>query len=356
MNPDWKEFLQQNGAEFATNSADISSDQSEIVSFDGPENETLISSQDLLLSNPLERGLIKVSGVDAETFLQNQLTNDIRNVSESNHQLSAWCSPKGRIIATFKVFKREGDFYLTLSRDLIERVEKKLRLYVMMSKVIIEDVSNTMIHFSFSGKESDKQIENILGVKFSTNHETLHQKSISFLYTHIDESTNVSRFDIFVDDIDEAKQLWNQLNEVSSPVGDKGIHLMNILSGLPEITAKSSEDWIPQMVNYIQVEGVDFKKGCYPGQEVVARLNYLGKTKRRMYRIEINTDQLPAIGEEIKSDTDNNAGKILNSVINAKGKVDALAVLKIADAIKSLSLVINDAPISLLELPYSVED
>ena len=135
-----------------------------------------------------------------------------------------------------------------------------------------------------------------------------------------------------------------------------GIRYLNIVSGSPEITAASSEVWIPQMVNYIHLKGVDFKKGCYPGQEVVARLNYLGKTKRRMYRLQIDTDHLPVVGAEIKSDKDAEAGKVLNAVFNADGKVEALAILKIADAINPLTLAANDATITLLDLPYSVSD
>ena len=135
MNPDWKVFLQENGAEFVTNSGANSNDTTaseKLVSFGHPGIEMQISSQDVLLSNASERGLIKVNGEDAESFLQNQLTNDIRNVTETSHQASAWCSPKGRIIANFRIFKRNGDFYLALSSDLIEHVMKKLRLYVMM--------------------------------------------------------------------------------------------------------------------------------------------------------------------------------------------------------------------------------
>ena len=113
MNPDWKAFLQENGAEFIAHSDErVLTD--ELVSFGNPEQEMKISSQDVLLSNPSERGLIKVNGEDAESFLQNQFTNDIRKVTETSHQASAWCSPKGRIIANFRVFKRSDSYLLDL--------------------------------------------------------------------------------------------------------------------------------------------------------------------------------------------------------------------------------------------------
>ena len=109
------------------------------------------------------------------------------------------------------------------------------------------------------------------------------------------------------------------------------------------------------MVNFTAIGGVDFKKGCYPGQEVVARLNYLGKTKRRMYRIEIDSNTLPAVNDNISSDTDPSAGQILNAAINPENKVEALAILKIAEVEKPLALEKCNCQVKILELPYTVE-
>jgi len=355
MNQEWKAFLEENGAEFVKTEKEDSVIE-QLVSFGNPETEKQFSVQDLILSNPSQRGLIKVNGVDAESFLQNQLTNDIRNVTENNHQKSAWCSPKGRIIANFHIFKKSDDFYLALSSDLIEHVMKKLRMYVMMSKVVIEDVSDSIIHFSFAGKNADQQIQDMLNIEVATDVEAIQHNSITLLRSTITDLAESSRFDIFIEDIEQAKTLWTQCHQIATTVSDTGSRYLNIVSGNPEITAESTEAWIPQMVNYIHINGVDFKKGCYPGQEVVARLNYLGKTKRRMYRLQIDTDQLPEIGAAIKSANDAEAGKILNAVINADNKVDALAVLKIADTTNPLTLAANDATITLLDLPYSVDD
>ena len=357
MHPDWKSFLEENGAVFKTTvNNDLEIDQ--LVSFGIPENEMKLSSQEALLSNPSERGLLKVSGADAESFLQNQLTNDIRKVTETNHQESAWCSPKGRIIANFHIFKRNDDFYLALSRDLIEHVIKKLRMYVMMSKVEIEDVSDSVIHFTFAANQADRLMQDMLGIEIASDGETIQHNTMTLLRSTIlsNETDSLSRFDIFADDLDSAMTLWSQCKQHATPVSGVGIRYLNIISAKPEITAVSSEAWIPQMVNYIHINGVDFKKGCYPGQEVVARLNYLGKTKRRMYRLEIESDQLPEVGAVIKSDKDAEAGKILSAVVNSQSKVDALAVLKIAAATIPLTLAANDATITLLDLPYSVDD
>lgn len=359
MNPEWNEFLQEHGAQF--NADD------QITSFSNPELEVQLSSQKGLLSNPSDRGLLKVSGEDAESFLQNQLTNDIRDVNDTNHQASAWCSPKGRIIVNFRIFKRGDDFYLSLASDLIEHVIKKLRMYVMMSKVVIEDLSDSMVHFSFSGKDAQKQMEGFLGDSISNDVQVFQHQSLNILkLSDVEdrESNTYQRFDIYGDidgAVEDAKLLWLECEKTASVVSGSGSRYLNIVAGEPEISQASSEAWIPQMVNYIHINGVDFKKGCYPGQEVVARLNYLGKTKRRMYRIQISGSDLAGIGAVIKSESDAEAGKVLNSVASidasANPCVEALAVLKIASTKESLSLADNDeATITLLDLPYTVDD
>lgn len=320
MNKDWKAFLKESDTEIKKT-----------------------SDQQAMLFSLSNTGIIKVSGEDAESFLQNQLTNDIRNVTETTHQLSAWCSPKGRIIATFQIFKRNGPFFLIASADLIEHLIKKLRMYVMMSKVTVEDVSDSLVHFAYSGIQLDPAP--------TDSNQTLHHKSFSILKI----TGNTPRFEI-IGNFDDAKELWQQCAATASVVKTNGWNYLNILAGLPSITEASSEAWIPQMVNYIAIGGVDFKKGCYPGQEVVARLNYLGKTKRRMYRLQINTNELPAVGDSIITESGNDAGTILNAAINSDGKVEALAILKIAETQAELTLSGSEAGITLLDLPYSVDD
>ena len=329
MNPDWKAFLSAQNTQFTE----------------------LENTQEEMLFDLSGRALIKVSGEDAESFLQNQLSNDIHNVTETEHQASAWCSPKGRIIATFQIFKRAECFYLSLSADLLEHVIKKLRMYVMMSKVTLEDVTESVIHFGYAG-----ELQTLIESAPRASGQTIQLGNLSILRITGD-TPRYEIFNVSADDIDEAKKLWEQCKENSTTINSNGWDYLNILAGLPDISEASSEAWIPQMVNYIAVGGVDFKKGCYPGQEVVARLNYLGKTKRRMYHLQINTDQLPAIGDAIASDSDKAAGKILNVAINPDEKVEVLAVMKIAEMDSKLHLSNNsDANISVLELPYSVND
>lgn len=358
MKPEWKKFLIDCGAEFEDNGSG-----EHLVSFGNPELERRIPPQGAVLSNLSDRGLIEIHGEDAETFLQNQLTNDIRKVSEQTHQPSAWCNPKGRIISNFRIFKRGDSYFLAVAEDLLEHVIKKLRMYVMMSKVTIEDATESLIHFGFAGELAEQELQEVLDLDCKKDKaacqpvpknpdQTLQYKTLSILRL----PGTVPRFEVF-GELSDAKKLWEHCNVKAAPVSSDGWHYLNILAGLPVITQASSEKWIPQMVNYIAIDGVDFKKGCYPGQEVVARLNYLGKTKRRMYHIQINMDTPPASNAAIASDSDDDAGKILNAVINPEGKVEALAIIKIAEADKPLHLADNkEATVEMLELPYSLDD
>lgn len=350
MKAAWKEFLIDNGAEF---------EAEKLVSFGNPSRENSIPPQGSVLSDLSNRGIIEIHGEDAESFLQNQFTNDIRRVTETTHQLSAWCSPKGRVIANFRLFQHANNYYLVLPADLVDPVLKKLRMYVMMSKVTLEDVSGSLIHFGYAGEYAEQDLRTILSEELvpTQDNQTVQHGNLSILRL----TGTVPRFEI-VGEFEDAKNLWKHCNVRAAPVSSNGWDYLNIVAGLPVISKESSEAWIPQMLNLQVIDGIDFQKGCYPGQEIVARLKYLGKNKRRMYRIEINGDELPEIGQKIYAEdfTDSEAGKILTTVINPSGKAEALAILKIAHTDKKLSLhadaSIEQGRITLLDLPYSVDD
>ena len=348
MQQNWKEFLIDNGAEFEAD---------QLVSFGNPSRESRIPPQGSVLSDLSNRGIIEVHGKDAESFLQNQLTNDISRVTATRHQLSAWCNPKGRVIASFYVFKRGKSYYLTVSADLVEFVIKKLRMYVMMLDVTLEDSSKSLIHFGYAGEQAEQDLQTILGIdKVPTEtQQTLQQNTLSILRL----PGSVPRFEIF-GELEGAKNLWEHCNVRAAPVNSSGWDYLNIVAGLPVVCEASSTAWIPQMLNFQVLDGLDFKKGCFPGQEIVARLKYLGKNKRRMYRIEINSNVLPEIGQKIYAEGETSyTGKILTTVMNPSGNAEALAVLKIALADKPLSLdqtrTNQQDNITLLELPYSVD-
>ena len=199
------------------------------------------------------RALLKVSGSDAETFLQGQLSNDINNLGNSSVQLNAYCQHQGKILALFWVTKNEDSFFLSFPKDLLEAIKPRLQMFIIMSDVVIEDITKDYI-----------QVGSI---------DEAHQKALVIndkLSLIIADKQDINKYDM------EPIDHW-----------DKAC----IDSSLPEIFSVTSEKLVPQMLNLdINEFGVNFSKGCYPGQEVVARLHYLGSAKRRLFAFEVDAD------------------------------------------------------------------
>ena len=204
------------------------------------------------------RSLLKLSGGDTQTFLQGQFSNDINALDEGVVQLNAYCQHQGKIIALIWVLKKNTDFYLSLPNDLGDIVTKRLTIFKMMSEVTIEDVSDHIMQLGVI----DEKLDNA----FKLN----DQQSLVLVET-LDS----------VDLADESE--WE---------------MACINNNVPEVILPTSEKFVPQLLNLdVDEVGVNFTKGCYPGQEVVARLHYLGKSKRRMRQFQ--ADARFRVGDEL---------------------------------------------------------
>ena len=192
------------------------------------------------------RALVKISGADAEEFLQNQLSNDISKLEDTNIQFNAYCQHQGKIITLLWVMRSNGSFLLSFPIDLLEKVVARLQMYVIISDVLIEDVSKSFLQIGL--------LDEIHKNGYLIN------KRMSLLILSSKRDTEV---------------IMNHQDEWTKAC---------IESGIPEIYLSTSEKLVPQMLNLdIDEFGVNFSKGCYPGQEVVARLHYLGDAKRRLF-------------------------------------------------------------------------
>ena len=199
------------------------------------------------------RALLKISGTDSESFLQAQLSNDINKLDNISVQLNAYCQHQGKILSLFWVMRLDGDFFLSFPRDLLESMKSRLQMFVIMSDVVIEDVTKDHI-----------QVGSI---------DETHPKAFA-----INDKLSL---------IIATKQDISQFN--MEPIENWGMACID--STLPEIYLLTSEKLVPQMLNLDMDElGVNFSKGCYPGQEVVARLHYLGSAKRRLFAFESDSE------------------------------------------------------------------
>jgi len=200
-----------------------------------------------------DRALLKISGSDSEAFLQGQLSNDISKLDASSSQLNAYCQHQGKILALFWVIKYEDSFFLSFPLDLLKAIKPRLQMFVIMSDVTIDDVTSNYIQIG-----AIAEIQN--------NYFKINDK----LSVIIASPGELPDFDL------SPKEFW-----------DKAC----IDSCLPEIFSITSEKLVPQMLNLdIDEFGVNFSKGCYPGQEVVARLHYLGSAKRRLFAFKLDSD------------------------------------------------------------------
>jgi len=199
------------------------------------------------------RSLLRISGSDAEIFLQGQLSNDINKLDVLSVQLNAYCQHQGKILALFWVTRNDDSFFLSFPSDLLETIKPRLQMFIIMSDVIIEDITKEYIQVGSIG-ETHK------------NARIINDK----LSLIIANKQDINKYDM------EPIQYWNKAC---------------IDSFLPEIFTVTSEKLVPQMLNLdINEFGVNFSKGCYPGQEVVARLHYLGSAKRRLFAFELDAD------------------------------------------------------------------
>ncbi len=290
-------------------------------------------------------GLIRAAGPDARSFLHGQLTQDVQGLGSGQARLAGFCSAKGRLMATFVVWPAADDeLLLACSADLLPTTLKRLSMFVLRAKCKLSDASADRSLWGAVGAAALA----LLGDRPAAPWQVLDSGS----------SRVVRLPDALIDGLPVARCLI----ESAAATPPSGLPLLDAsawlaleaLSGVPRIVAATAEHFVPQMVNLELVGGVNFQKGCYPGQEVVARSQYRGTLKRRGFGL--TGDAAMAPGQEIFHSTDpaQPAGEVVLAGSLRAGRFDALAELKLsATADGSLHLGAADGPpLQLATLPY----
>ncbi|MFO7603040.1 MAG: folate-binding protein YgfZ [Gammaproteobacteria bacterium] len=345
MNEQWQDFLAQNGAVF---------EQGRVSDFKAGAFDFAQIEQSTLLVDLSHRGLLKANGADSEVFLQGQFCNDVRRVDAQQSQLSAYCTPKGRILASFRLFRAADDYFLSMHRDVVTATARRLQMFILRSQVTLTDISDEWVQFGVSGPEASRLLGAALGKVPEAANAVVHKDNISCIRTE-----TAARFELF-GPLAEMQALWHTLAPACQTVAAHYWTWLDIQAGLPVITAPVVEAFVPQMVNLHWIDGLSFKKGCYPGQEIVARTHYLGKLKRRMYLAHLDGSTCPAAGDEVHRRDDpegQSAGKVLLSHPAPQGGCDLLVVMQI-DAVEAGEIIANrdvDARLHFSALPYPVD-
>ena len=260
--------------------------------------------------------VLKVTGADALNFLQGQLSNDI-HLADKHWQLSAYCNPKGRVLTLFSLWRTDDTVFLILDKGISEAIVKRLRMYVMRSKVTFEvcDTANCVAILS----------------DLEETGSGMGELQITDDYTQLGYGKSVLRVS-FGDKPDlKSGTAWSQ-------------YLID--SGIPEVSNQTSELFVPQMINLDVLNAINFKKGCYTGQEIIARMHYLGKLKQRMYLLNISNAESSKVlledtlitGSKLISKDNKNLGSVVKRI---DGQLSLLAVLRIEEVKEQASITLN---------------
>lgn len=357
MNTDWNTFLQQAGA-VITNGTGPEITAGRVWNFGRPAHELQALDNGNILADVSHLGLIAVQGADAANFLQGQFTNDIRTVSVTCSQISAYCSPKGRMLACMRIFMREGIYYLSLPRDILDATLQRLRMFVLRAKVTLNDVSDTWVYVGYAGEHTAATLSATLGTHPNALNEVISVSGLTLLRLPHKEA-HVARFGI-IGDAAAMQTLWNTLHMSAQPVGANVWDLLDIRAGIPTVYTATRDAFVPQMANLDTIGGISFKKGCYTGQEIVARMHYLGTLKRRMMLAKVIADVAPQPGDALyASGTDNtqSIGTLVTAQPCSQEEYEALAVVDIKSvAAGQIHLrTVTGAVLTFIPLPYTLE-
>lgn len=247
-------------------------------------------------------GLLIVQGEDAAPFLRSQATCDIRGLSEDCVGLGAFCSPKGRAVAVFRVLRHGGRFFLILRDDMLDAVRSRLQRYVLRARVELSDARERWAIFGLLG--TGNAATDLLGLSAMPPPGRCTETAGGALVMAVDGA------DKFLVAAPRAAADALETAWIRRGVGRHGSasdwECTEIRDGIPTVTPATSEEFIPQMLNLDRLGGISFNKCCYTGQEVVARTHYLGTVKRRMHRFRVDCDRMPEPGTRLVGARDEN--------------------------------------------------
>lgn len=290
-NSEWHQFLKFQSAHFGDD---------DVLDYGDPQAELEAEAESRWLTDLSHFSLIQIKGNQASAFLQGQLTCDISKLREHKASLSACCNPKGRMIANFYIWRDQDDYYVLLPRSMASYTYEHLKKYAVFSKVELNTINETVI-IEVSGELNSTVFSPI---KLPNSHHLIIANAEKIIET------------------------WSQLSESKPLIGSLAWRAFNIKHGLVFIYPRTRELFTPQMINLQKLDGVSFTKGCYVGQEIIARTEHLGKLKRHLYHAHVDGGSQPVPGDELHNKNDQVIGIVVESTISKNNGFECLAVLQ----------------------------
>jgi folate-binding protein YgfZ len=300
-----------------------------------------------------DTGLISVSGADAAAFLQAQLTSDVTGIQGERVQYSGYCSPKGRLISTLLLWRTADEILLQLPGPCAESSRVRLAKYVLRSRVKLSDARERFRLYGIAGPDAPNVAQRLIGGAPHSDHEIVSRDGLSMArlsghrYLLLASAADANALEARIGEPARAPDEWAR---------------MDVEDGVPWIMPETAERFVPQMVNLDLLGGVSFTKGCYPGQEIVARTHYLGRVKQRMYRVRIAAgSNVPRLGDPLFSPrfgAEQACGTLVGVASEGAGGYQALAVIQ-TESMRDNAVHWNDPAgpeVARLPLPYSLPD
>ncbi len=290
-------------------------------------------------------GIIRAAGPDAAAFLHSQFSNDVLNLGATS-QLNAYCTAQGRMIALFRVVRRDDAYLLLLPGAIQAAVQKRLALYVLRAKVQLAAVPEWAI-LGLSGPEAPQALA-AAGLPAPAVPAAATGGDVTVMAI----PGRAPRY-LLMGPESAVSALPSRMPGVAR-VGACAWAWLEIQAGLPTIGAQTGEAFVPQMTNLDLLSGIHFRKGCYPGQEIVARTHYLGRLKQRMYLASLPPGApIPPPGATLQAPNlpGQPAGTVVDAQIGPDGGVDLLAVIQISSHDEG-AVLWQDLPLTFRDLPY----
>lgn len=347
MENNWTTTLQQAGAVLAA-------EQSTILHYGNPAAELEAARHGNIVSDLAHYRLVRFNGEDTQQFLSNLLSSDVRKLQPGECQYSTFSTPKGRMLASMLIIRTPVDYLVLMPAEIAEAMQRKLSMYILRSKVKASSQGKEEILLGIAGPAATQTLSECFGVNTaSTMQATMHGDS---LLINLDQQCWIALTSPV-----KAVEIFDTLRQHSFvAVGSKAWDWRWLQRGFAWIYSETQEQFVAQMANMECIGAVSFSKGCYPGQEIVARTQYLGKLKRRMSLVHIDADidtakrGTPLYSSELPGQA---IGMIADVAIAPEGGVDALAVVQSSCWEHGVMLGSEAGPLLQVKpLPYAVVD
>ena len=342
MNSNWKDYLENQGVNFFNNS---------IQSYPTP-TKNLQEITDACFCIIEDLSVAAITGADSKKFLQGQLTCNLENLTNHRHTLAAACTPKGKTYSNFRLLQTsENHWLLAPHRSILDTTLEKLRKYSVFYQTTIQAEDKHLI-FGLMGTNVLKALTLCVDNEKIPNTAEIITIDNGYLLKTTDKVCE--RFELWIPK-DDFIAWWNRLSKYFTPILQKNWLIQNILSVIPWITASLVEKYIPQELNLTSLGFVSFRKGCYTGQEIVARVQNLGTPKSRTYAIKFKSTK-PIESIILQDNTGKKVGYFLQYE-TLENKQIALVNLQISAA-ETNNIFLNidpNIPISIQPIPYNID-